>query len=110
MSVADRLLAYSDRKLTAMETLAEHRERLTFEEEERVKQRTRQFEELRTELNSVSVRIRAWEKMHGLRLPTDPDHPILDVISSVTGIPLAALREEQLARRSRQEPPPATIG
>src|SRR5579862_8969460 len=102
MSAADRLLTYRDRNLTAMELLTDHRERLAAEEEERLKQRARQFEELRAEFNSVPVRIRAWEKMHGLRLPTSPAHPILDVISSVTGIPLAALREEQLARRPRR--------
>ena len=90
---------YIDRHFTALELLADHRERLTLEEEERERKRTSQFEELRSEVNSVSVRIRAWEKMHGLRLPSDPKHPILRVIASTTGIPVACLREEQQARR-----------
>ena len=90
---------YIDRHFTAIELLADHRERLALEEEERERKRTNQFEELRSEVNSVPIRIRAWEKMHGLRLPSDPAHPILRVIASTTGISLACLREEQQARR-----------
>ena len=93
---------YTDRHFTALELLAEHRERLALEEEERERKRTNQFEELRSEVNSVPIRIRAWEKMHGLRLPSDPAHPILRVIASTTGIPLSCLREEQQARRVKQ--------
>jgi hypothetical protein len=101
---------YIDRNSTATELLADHRERVAVEEEERAKQRTLQFEELRSEFNSASVRIRAWEKMHGLRLPTSPDHPILDVIASATGVPLAALREEQQARRAKRVTSPTAEG
>jgi hypothetical protein len=107
MNSADRPLPFHDRNRTAVEVITDHRARLAFEEEERLTKRSRLFEELRAEINSVSVRIRAWEKMHELRLPTDPDHPILDVIASVTGIPLTALREEQRARRSQRVTPPA---
>jgi aspartate/glutamate racemase len=110
MSSATWPPTHSDRNLTVPELLADHRERLVVEEEERVKQRARQFEELRSELNSAAVRIRAWEKMHGLRLPTNPAHPILDVIASATGVPLVALREEQQARRARGVTPPAEKG
>jgi hypothetical protein len=106
MNSTDRLSTYRDRNFTPTELLADHRERIAVEEEERAKQRTLQFEELRSEFNSASVRIRAWEKMHGLRLPASPDHPILDVIASATGIPLAALREEQQARRAKRVTPP----
>jgi hypothetical protein len=95
---------YIDRHFTALELLADHREKLAFEEEERARKRTTQFEELRSEINSVQARIRAWEKMHGLRLPSDPAHPILGVIASATGISLAYLLEEQQARRARTPP------
>jgi hypothetical protein len=107
MSSADRSSTYPDRNLTATELLTDHRERIAFEEEVREKQRTRQLEELRSEFNSAPVRLRAWEKMHGLRLPTSPDHPVLDVISTATGISLAALREEQEARRAKHVASPA---
>jgi hypothetical protein len=98
--------AYIDRHFTALELLADHRERLALEEEERSRKRTSQFEELRSEVNSVPARIRAWEKMHGLRLPSDPAHPILLVIASTTGISLACLRDEQQARQVKQVTPP----
>jgi hypothetical protein len=107
MSSADRPLTFGNRSPTATELITDHRARIAVEEEERLTQRSRQLEELRAEFNSVSVRIRAWEKMHGLRLPADPAHPILDVISSVTGISLKALREEQQSRRSKRATPPA---
>ena len=110
MNSADRPLTFRDRTPTAMELIAEHRARAAVEEEERLTNRSRQFEELRAEFNSVSVRIRAWEKLHGLRLPTDPAHPVLDAIASVTGIPLAALREEQQTRYSKRATPPAPKG
>jgi hypothetical protein len=107
MSSADQPQNYSSRILTAAELLTEHRERLVLEAEERVRQRARQYEELRSEFNSAPVRIRAWEKMHGLRLPSSPTHPVLEVIASATGVSLAALREEQLKRRSKPAPPAA---
>lgn len=110
MNSTDRPSMYIDRNSTATELLADHRERVAVEEEERAKQRTLQFEELRSEFNSASVRIRAWEKMHGLRLPASPDHPILDVIASATGVPLAALREEQQARRAKRVTSPTAEG
>lgn len=97
---------YIDRHFTALELLADHRERLALEEEERERRRASQFEELRSEVHSVPVRISAWEKMHGLRLPSDPTHPILRVIALNTGISLACLREEQQARRLKQATPP----
>jgi hypothetical protein len=93
---------YIDRHFTALELLEDHRERLALEEEERERKRINQFEELRSEVNSVPIRIRAWEKMHGLRLPSDPAHPILRVIASTTGISMACLRQEQQARRVSQ--------
>jgi hypothetical protein len=101
---------YGDRKFTATELLTDHRARLAVEEEERVRKRTNQLEELRSEFNAVPDRIRAWEKIHGLRFPADPSHPILDVIASVTGISLAALWEEQQARRVKRVTPPVAKG
>jgi hypothetical protein len=96
---------YIDRHFTSLEVLADHRERLALEEEERSRKRTSQFEELRSDVNSVPARIRAWEKMYGLRLPSDPTHPILRVIASTTGISLSCLRQEQQARQAKQMTP-----
>lgn len=105
MSSTDWPPTYSYRHVGPTE-LADHRERLAVEEEERVNERARQLEELRSTFNSAPARIRAWEKMHGLRLPTSPTHPILAVIACATGIPLPALRQEQQARRAKPATPP----
>ena len=107
MSSTDWPPTYSYRHIGATESLTDHRERLAVEEEERVNERARQLEELRSELNSAATRIRAWEKMHGLRLPISPTHPVLAVIAGATGVPLPALRQEQQARRAKLETPPA---
>jgi hypothetical protein len=49
--------------------------------------------------NSPSVRIRAWEKVHKLRMPGDPQHRVLRVIAAATGLTAEQVREEQLARK-----------
>ena len=84
---------------SAADAIEDHRQRRELEEKERNRLRTLRYEELRSELNTTAVRVQAWEKLHGLRLPTSSSHPVLRVISAATGIPIAALREEQQARR-----------
>ncbi|HTV49786.1 MAG TPA: hypothetical protein VME21_01290 [Steroidobacteraceae bacterium] len=39
--------------------------------------------------------MRIWEKVHGLLLPADPDHPILDLIATKTRLTLQEVREVQ---------------
>ena len=58
--------------------------------------------EQRSEVNPPEVRIRAWEKVHGLRLPADAAHPILDVIAVSTRLTLEQVQEEQRARAARR--------
>ena len=76
-------------------------ERLAHEEHERAEKRRRDLAEQRSELNPPDVRIRTWEKVHQLRLPADPSHPILDVIAISTRLTLADVREEQRMRAAR---------
>jgi hypothetical protein len=76
-------------------------ERLAHEESERAEKRRQELAEQRSDLNPPDVRIRAWEKIHQLRLPSDPAHPILDVIAVSTRLTLAEVREEQRARAAR---------
>jgi hypothetical protein len=77
------------------------RTRSEIEEEERANQRRLELAVQRSELNPPDVRIRAWEKLHGLRLPSDTSHPILDVIAVGTRLTLAEVQAEQRARASR---------
>jgi len=76
-------------------------ERLAHEEFERAEKRRRDLAEQSSELNPPDVRIRTWEKVHQLRLPADPTHPILDVIALGTRLTLVDVREEQRTRAAR---------
>ena len=76
-------------------------ERLAHEESERAEKRRQELAEQRSDLNPPDVRIRAWEKIHQLRLPSDPAHPILDVIAVSTRLTLEEVREEQRTRAAR---------
>ena len=73
-------------------------ERAAHEEFERAEKRRQELAEQRSELNPPDVRIRTWEKVHQLRLPSDPTHPILDVVAIGTRLTLAQVREEQRTR------------
>jgi hypothetical protein len=82
-------------------------ERLLLEERERAHQRHLDRAEQISDLNSPEIRIRAWEKLHGLRLPSDPAHPVLDVVAVSTRLTLDQVHEEQRARATRRGPQPA---
>jgi hypothetical protein len=75
-----------------------HAERLAQDAEERLHQRQLELAEQRSTANPPAVRIRAWEKVHALRMPGDAAHPVLDVIAHVTGLALEQIHEEQRAR------------
>jgi hypothetical protein len=76
-------------------------ERLAHEEYERAEKRRQELAEMRSALNPPDVRIRTWERVHQLRLPSDPAHPVLDVIAVSTRLTLAEVREEQRTRAAR---------
>jgi len=92
----------------ATELIRTHAERLALEEHERAQQRRLELAEQRSDLNPPEVRIRAWEKVHALRLPGDPRHPVLGVIAMGTGLTLAQVREEQRARAAQRAGQPRT--
>jgi hypothetical protein len=76
-------------------------ERLAHEEYERAEKRRHELAEMRSTLNAPEVRIRTWERVHQLRLPSDPEHPVLDVIAVSTRLTLAEVQEEQRTRAAR---------
>lgn len=67
---------------------------------ERAEKRRQELAEQRSEFNPPNGRIRAWEKTHQLRLPSDPTHPVLSMIAVSAGLTLAEGREEQRAGRA----------
>jgi hypothetical protein len=73
------------------------------EEDARAERRRLGMAEQRSDLNPADVRIRAWEKLHGLRMPSDPMHQILHAIARGTRLTLAEVQEvqrEQAAQRA----------
>ena len=76
-------------------------EQLAEEELEREKRRSQQLAEQRSDHNPPEYRIRVWEQAHGLRMPLDPEHPVLDVIAVSTRLTLAQIQEEQRLRAAR---------
>lgn len=76
-------------------------ERLALQAQEREERRRQDLAEQRSDANSPEVRIRTWEKLHALRLPSDPSHPILDVIAVSTRLTLEQVRQEQSERAAR---------
>ena len=85
-----------------LELVRTYAERLALEERERAQRRRLELAEQRSDLNPPDVRIRAWEKVHALRLPQDPAHPVLGVIAISTGLTLSQVRAEQSARMAQR--------
>jgi hypothetical protein len=82
----------------AGESIAEQRARVAHEQAEREEHRQAELVELSSTRNAPGDRIRLWERMHGLPLPRDPNHNLLDVIAHATDLELAQVREEQRRR------------
>jgi hypothetical protein len=83
-------------------TFLDFRERRAAEalEQEAVK-RQNQEQQYSTQ-NSVEARIRAWEKVHQLRMPSSPHHPVLEAIALATQLTLDDVRNEQQQRSARR--------
>jgi hypothetical protein len=90
-----------ERRPSAQEIMSDHRARVHREADERALKRQLQLNEQRSSTNPPAERIRAWEKAHGLRLPSTPTHPVLEVIARDTGLSLEEVRNEQQIRRAR---------
>jgi len=84
------------------EIVTAYRARQAVLEDARLQQRQLDLEGQRSNYNPPDVRIRHWEKLHGLRLPMDAEHPVLDVIAISTRLTLAEVQGEQLARRMQR--------
>lgn len=83
------------------ELLIDFRRRLELDAEERVERRRLDIAEQTLEPNIPGVRIRAWEKVHALRMPSSAEHPVLNVIAFDTELSLADVHEEQRVRSQR---------
>ena len=84
------------------ELLFDYRQRRALEERERADLKRADQAEQCAELNSADLRIRAWEKVHQLRMPSDPQHPALRAIAVATQLTLADVQNEQRIRSARR--------
>jgi hypothetical protein len=78
--------------------IRDYRQRLADEQFERAERKRMELAGQRSELNDAKARIQAWERAHGLRLPTSPTHPVLQVIATATDLALAEVLDEQRQR------------
>jgi hypothetical protein len=82
----------------AGESNTDYRKRAEEFEAEAAERRQQQIDQQSSPLNSPSVRIKAWERLHQLDLPRDPAHRLVDVIAANTGLTVGDVRAEQLER------------
>jgi len=82
-------------------TLQRRAEEIAAETFERAEKRRLALAELKSGLYTPTERISAWEKLHGLRLPSDVGHPVLGFIARSTGLTIAQVRDEQQCRNER---------
>ncbi len=83
----------------AGELITDYRERLARRKAEAAERSAMELAEQTSTRNSAADRIRIWERRHGLPLPARAAHPLLQVVATATGLPLAAVEEEQRVRR-----------
>jgi hypothetical protein len=90
------------------ELIRTHSEMLAAEAEASAAQRLIELEALRSDVNTPEQRIRAWERVHRLVLPRDPNHHILHAIALKTGLTLEqiqAVQRNDAARRLTRTAP-----
>jgi hypothetical protein len=92
----EQRLTYADAEL-----LSDYRQRRALEEQERAERKRADMAEQYSALNCADLRVRAWEKVHGLRMPSDSNHPVLHAIATATQLTLAEVQNEQRLRYAR---------
>jgi hypothetical protein len=83
---------------TESEAFIDFRRRCELDAEARVERKRLASAEQTSELNLPGARIRAWELVHALRLPSSPAHCILGKIAIATQLSMAEVLEEQRVR------------
>jgi hypothetical protein len=99
----------ADRIRTRQEILTDYRTRLAVEEEARAQKRRHDLAEQCSGANAPETRIRTWERLHGLRMPLDPTHPILDIIAINTRLRSCDVHAVQAARGRRAPEAASTV-
>src|SRR5688572_21370839 len=88
------------------ELISDYRVRLALEQVHADERRRAELSELTATANAPDARIRAWERTHGLSLPRNAGHPVLNAVAAATRLTLEQVHAEQLRRTT---PQPAVI-
>lgn len=80
------------------ELITDYRVRLALEQTQADERRRMELLELSAAANAPATRIRAWERTHGLTLPTVSTHPVLFSVAAATRLSLEQVQEEQRRR------------
>ncbi len=72
--------------------------RVALEKAQAAERWQQELAELSSPANTPSIRIRAWEKTHALRLPSVANHPVLTAVARATGLSIEQVSEEQQRR------------
>jgi hypothetical protein len=86
------------------ELASEYRVRLAEERAEADERRRIELLDLSATASSPDARIRAWERAHGLTLPRDASHRVLNSVAAATHLTLEQVREEQRRRLAPAAP------
>jgi hypothetical protein len=84
------------------ELSSDYRIRLALEQEHADERHRLAMSELTATTNAPDARIRAWERTHGLSLPRNAGHPVLNAVAAATRLTLEQVHAEQLRRISPQ--------
>jgi hypothetical protein len=74
------------------------RARLAHQQAENAERRKLDLAEQSSRLKSAEERIRIWERLHEVMLPRDPQHRLIEIIATHTGLTAADVHDEQRRR------------
>ncbi|MEJ0086717.1 MAG: hypothetical protein WDO72_13605 [Pseudomonadota bacterium] len=80
------------------ELSSDFRARIALEQAHSDEVRRTELLELSATANAPDARIRAWERTHGLTLPRDAAHPVLNSVAAATRLTLEQVHAEQRRR------------
>jgi len=89
----------------AGESTADFRSRIAQHQAEAVEARRRSIAEQTSDAHPAAARIKIWEKLHDVVLPRNPNHRVLRVVASHTGLTLDEVRAEQRLRLAMTSKP-----
>jgi methylthioribose-1-phosphate isomerase len=91
----------------AGESTIDYRARIAAHQIEIEERRQLELLEQRSSMNTPSVRIRIWERLHQVDLPRSPAHRLIAVIAAQTGLTAGDVLDEQRLRAMPPALPPA---